>query len=106
MEFKTDWLASNPVFYNEQSQKISHNINDVIDWPNLEFHPEGFNNYLEFGYSVFGQTPIKNVRFLRHSSSAGLDENGVIKVVEHPDPVEKYIGKISNESDVYDLLVS
>ncbi len=104
--FKTDWLASNPVFYNEKLQKISHNINDVIDWNNLEFHPEGFNNYLEFGYSVFGQTPIKHVRFLRHSSSAGLNENGVIKVVADPDPVGKYIGKFSNENNVYDLIVS
>ena len=61
--FKTDWLASNPIFYNEKLGKVSLNINDVIDFRNLEFHPEEFNNYLDFGYSILEQTPIKNVKF-------------------------------------------
>jgi hypothetical protein len=50
--FETDWLASQPVFYNERTGKASHNINDVIDYTNLEFDREGFNNYVDFGYSV------------------------------------------------------
>ncbi|MDD3608051.1 MAG: hypothetical protein PHQ20_04680, partial [Candidatus Moranbacteria bacterium] len=90
--FKTDWLASRPVFYNEKTLKISYNINDVIDYKNLEFHSEGFNNFLDFGYSVFGQTPIKNVKFLRHSSEIFV-KNGKLKIAKHPDPVIKWFEK-------------
>ena len=61
---KTDWLASNPVFYNENTKKASHNINDVIDFKNIVFHPEGLYNYIDFGYSVFEQTPLRGVKFL------------------------------------------
>jgi hypothetical protein len=101
--FRTDWLASKPVFYNEKTLKISYNINDVIDYKNLEFHPEGFNNFLDFGYSVFGQTPIKNVKFLRHSSEIFV-ENGKLKIIEHPDPVIKWFEKHSNYSDEEEVL--
>lgn len=57
--FETDWLASQSVFYNEKTGQASHNINDVLNYTNLEFHPEGFNNYPDFGYSVLEQTPVR-----------------------------------------------
>jgi hypothetical protein len=90
--FKTDWLNSNPVFYNQKTKKISHNINDVIDFKNLEFHPEGLNNYLDFGYSVFGQTPIKEVKFLRHSSEIYI-KKGELIINEKDDPVIDWFKK-------------
>jgi hypothetical protein len=101
--FKTDWLASRPVFYNEKTLKISHNINDVIDFSNLEFHSEGFNNYLDFGYSVFGQTPVKYVKFLRHSSEIFV-KNGKLKIIEHLDPVKKWFDEHPNYSDENEVL--
>lgn len=104
--FKTDWLASTPVFYNEKSHKISHNINDVIDWYSIEFHPEGLNNYLDFGYSVFGQTPVKNVKFLKHSSEIFL-HNNELKIINHPDPVLDWFSShpsCSREKDVLELI--
>ncbi|HEU4859385.1 MAG TPA: hypothetical protein VFT15_06105, partial [Chitinophagaceae bacterium] len=56
VEYVTDWLASNTIFYNEKTRHVSHNINNVIDFRNLEFDAEGLNNYLDFGYCVFEQT--------------------------------------------------
>ncbi len=105
-KFRTDWLASRPVFYNEKTLKISHNVNDVIDFEDIEIHSEGFNNYLNFGYSVFGQTPVKNVKFLRHSSEIFV-ENNKIKIIEHPDPVEKWFSEkteYSDENEVMELI--
>jgi hypothetical protein len=102
--FETDWLASDPVFYNEITGKASRNINDVIDFKNVEFHPEGFNNYLEFGYSAFEQTPIKNVKFLRHSSRLVIDDQNRIQVEYLDDSAEPWIGKQSQEDDVIDLI--
>lgn len=102
--FKTDWLASRPVFYNDVIGKASYNINDVIDLNNFEFHPEGFNSYLDFGYSVFEQTPIKHVKFLRYSSILTVQDNGKLQIEYLDDPVDKWIGKTSHEDDVFELL--
>ncbi|HAL64812.1 MAG TPA: hypothetical protein DCP10_04500 [Bacteroidales bacterium] len=105
-KFKTDWLASEPVFYNQLTKKISHNINDVIDFKNIEFHPEGLSNFLDFGYSVFGQTSLKHVKFLRHSSEIFI-KNGKLNIIEHPDPVDEWFRKhpkYSDEDEVLDLI--
>ncbi len=102
--FETDWLASQPVFYNEKTGQASHNINDVIDYDNLELHPEGFNNYLDFGYSVLEQTPVRHVKFLRHSSRLWVDEQGVLSVEYLDDPVEQWLDYRLSEEDVIDLI--
>lgn len=98
--YETDWLASCPVFYNERTGKVSHNINDVIDFANIDFDPEGFNNYLDFGYSVFEQTPVKHVKFLRHSSRLVVHDDGHLEVEYLDDPVEQWIDRTSHEDDV------
>lgn len=100
---KTDWLASEPVFYNEMTGEISYNINDVIDWNNIDFHPEGLINYLDFGYSVFEQTPLKGIKFLRHSSQVS-NENGRINLAYFDDMALKQIGKETSEDDVMQML--
>lgn len=102
--FETDWLASQPIFYNEKTGQASHNINDVIDYTNLELHPEGFNNYLDFGYSVLEQTPVKHVKFLRHSSRLWVDEKGVLSVEYLDDPVEQWLDYRLSEEDIIDLI--
>jgi hypothetical protein len=102
--FETDWLASNPVFYNEKTGQASHNINDVVDYVNLEFYPEGFNNYLDFGYSILEQTPIKHVKFLRYSSRLWRDEQDQLSVEYLDDPVEQWLDYRLSEDDVIDLI--
>jgi len=102
--YETDWLSSKPVFYNDLTGKVSYNVNDVIDYTNLEFDPEGLNNYLDFGYSVFEQTPVKHVKFLRHSSRLMVNDNGRIEIECLDDPLEKWIGKTSHEHDILQLL--
>lgn len=89
---ETDWLGSRPIFYNEKTLKISDNINEVIDFSDLEFHPEGFNNYLRYGYTVFGQTIVKNVKALRYSSSIRKENNQLI-IDEKEDPVKQLYRK-------------
>lgn len=104
MIYETDWLASKPFFYNVHTSKASHNINDVIDYSNLEFHPEGFNNYLDFGYSVLEQTPVKHVKFLRHSSRLWRDEQGRLSVEYLGDPFEQWLDYHLSEEDIIDLV--
>ena len=104
--WETDWLASRPIFYNEKNGKISYNINDVIDFPNLEFDPEGLNNYLDFGFSVFEQTLVKNVKFLRHSSQLIKYDDGTISVEYFKDSVEQNLGANTNEDEVLGFIES
>jgi asparagine synthetase B (glutamine-hydrolysing) len=102
--FETDWLGTQPVFYNEQTRKAGYNIHDIIDYPDLELDPEGFNNYLDFGYSVFEQTPVKHVKFLRHSSRLQVDEQGKLTVERLPDPLEKFVSPQYSETEVLDMI--
>ena len=102
--WETDWLASQPIFYNEQTLRVSHNVNDVIDFRNLEFDAEGFNNYLTFGYSVFQQTPIRHVKFLPPATRLTVYADGILDLSPVGDPVDDWLGRISTESDVFAAL--
>lgn len=103
MILETDWLGLTPIFYNEVTKKTSRNINDVIDFSNFEFDENGLNDYLDFGYSVFGYTPIKNVRYVPPHSRLEIKDDE-ITVTELPDPALKYLDKLSNENDVFDMI--
>ena len=85
---KTDWINSKPVFYNTKTLKTSDNMLSVWDGG---FDNEGLYDFLTFGYQVFEQTALKDVKKLRHSSEI---KDG--KIIEYPDPIEKYIGKVSS----------
>jgi hypothetical protein len=104
--FETDWLASSPVFYNDKTGRASHNINDVIDYSNLELDPEGLNDFLDFGYSVLEQTPVKHVKLLRHSSRLFRDDSGAFAVQYLDDPVGDRLHRASTLEDVLSLLQS
>ncbi len=102
--FETDWLGSQPVFYNERTARVSHNINDVIDFANLQFHPEGFNNYLRFGYAVFQQTPIRHVKFLPPATRLSFEPNGRLALTPLADGLPDRLARSSAERDVLALL--
>ncbi len=98
--YTSDWLSSRPIFYNKKTGKVSDNINDVIDYEQFSFHAEGLRNYLEFGYSVFEQTPVRNVKFLRHSSTMSQREDGSLCIEHNPDIVDEWIGRETSEEDL------
>lgn len=98
MTFSTDWLGMNTYYFNDKTCLVSKNINDVIDYKNFAFDPDGLINYLDFGYSVFGQTPIKDVKFLLPNSNLVVN-HGHIFLEEKEDVVESYVNvKSSTES--------
>src|SRR3989339_2161957 len=102
--YQSDWLASYPIFYHEKTGAISHNVNDVIDYSNLIFHPEGLANYLSWGYSVFGQTPIKNVKFLLPNQIISSSPSHQISIIDIPDPVAGWSHKPTKPGDVIELI--
>jgi hypothetical protein len=103
--FETDWLASKPFFYNLKNGLASSNINNITNCnTSINFHPEGLQNYLDYGYSVFGQTPLENVKFLPPSSRLFRQHDGKLIVEQMNDPVEKWIDYSLSENDIIDLI--
>ena len=61
------WLSSVPIFYNHNEHIVSTLCTKTIQEQKPTPNPEGINNYLEFGYSVFEQTPVEQVKFLLYN---------------------------------------
>lgn len=102
--YQSDWIGSRPYFFNTQTGASSHNVNDVIDFKNLEFDPEGLINYLDFGYSVFGKTPIKNVHFLRPNQLLYKHSNGSFEISNGEDFFASRIGMKSSENLAWEAI--
>jgi hypothetical protein len=79
-------------------------MNDVIDYGDFAFHPEGLNNFLEFGFSVLGQTPVRDVKFLPPSSKLTVNGKGTLQINPLPDPIDAYAHKTSHPHDVFHAL--
>lgn len=100
--FESDWLASQPFFYNLKSGRASHNVNDVVDLANVEFDPEGFNDFLDWGFSVFERTPLRDVRMLRYSSRLLSGPDG-LRVKHLDDPAWAWLERQSTVNEVLEL---
>ena len=83
---ENDWLGSIPIFYNSKELIISTLSRKTLK--NKIIHPEGLNNYFEFGYSVLEQTLFKNVKFMRYFSKIVIDSNN-LNVVYKEDHILK-----------------
>lgn len=100
---KGNWVGFDTVFYNEITGKHSLSINEVIDFSNLEIDLEGLAAYLDFGYCVFGRTPVKYVRYLLpHQVLKEIDSK--LQIEDSADDTLTYLGKTTHEDDVLDLL--
>ena len=99
----TDWLGTNPVFYNTKTKTYSHNIHKVIDYGDVDLDPDGLHDYFDFGYSIFGNTPVKNVKFLEPHSTLTVSGND-LHITENTDPVLEYLDKVSTPDEVLEKI--
>ncbi len=94
-----DWLPSKNYYYNTRTCKISDNINDLIEHGHVQYEPEGLCNYLDYGFSVFGQTIIDEIKMLEPNMRVSHDSKGNL-IVEHlDDPFDKLLAKETNEEE-------
>lgn len=101
-QLSTDWIASTPIFFNKKNRKFSTDIHDVIDYGNIEIDEEGLLNYLEFGFSVFGYTPIKDVEFLLPNQEVSIHDGEII-IRDLKDPAEKFFHNTTTPREVISL---
>ncbi len=100
-----DWLGSIPVFFNPTTQVVSTLFGKVAEGSNTVVHPEGLANYLDFGFPVFGQTPLADINFMRYYSVLRLTGSS-LTVSNKADPVDPTSTKTSTPHDVLSLLQS
>ncbi|MEM6630826.1 MAG: asparagine synthase-related protein [Bacteroidota bacterium] len=106
---ESDWLATQTFFFNSHTGKISQSISEVINFANFEWNWEGLENYLSIGYSVLGETPVKNVKFLQANSHLVKDKKGQLTTFENYDKEQELLGKLEVETqpaEVVELLRS
>lgn len=102
---KGNWVGYRTLFFNQKTQQYSEHINQVIDYNNLEIDPEGLAAYLDYGYCVFGRTPVKNVRYLLPYQSLHLGENG-LQLHQTKDQTLELLGVPSSEDTVLEQIGS
>ena len=103
--FETDWVNFTRCFYNSRTGRFGTCINDVIDLSNLEIDREGLQDYLDFGYCVFGHTPVKDVHFLPHSSQLLRRDDGSLEVRHLEDKALHCLESIHwSEDEIWDYL--
>jgi asparagine synthetase B (glutamine-hydrolysing) len=102
--FETDWVGSRPFYYNIMTGTASACVNDVIDFADLEVDAQGFNDYLEFGYTPGERTPVRDVRVLPPHSRLFREPDGSLLVERLPDPVRGRLDVRTREEDVIELL--
>jgi Asparagine synthase len=84
--YQTDWLATETVFYHERTAQVSQNILQIIDYKDFDWDWPGLQNYLAFGYSVFGRTPVRGVRFVPPASQLTVANGQLVVANLQPDP--------------------
>ena len=102
---RTDWLASELVFYLADGSACSRSAGELIRTAsNLEIHPEGLYNYLDYGYSVFSQTPVKQLMFMPPCAELVRRADGGFACESGPDPYDQIDRYRLSESDLIDLV--
>ena len=97
--FESDWVASSPYFYNTRTGQAGPFINDVIDCANLEIDHQGLRDYMDFGYCVFGHTPVRDVHVLPHSSRLIRLDDGTLRVERMEDAAVKALDEMALSED-------
>ena len=103
--WQTDWLASEPVFYDQSTNTASLHFNEVLlKKKKFDLHSEGLYNFFDFGYSVFGQTPVKDIKFLPPSNRLIKDQQGRLHVEKKNDPIHHWCSYRLCEEDIIELI--
>lgn len=100
---ETDWLGFNSIFYNEKTCKVSSRMLDVIDFNDVNFNACGLFNYINYGFSVYGLTPIEGVKFTLPNTVLRI-QNGSIIIDKKPDPVLNKLDIPERSDDVIEKL--
>ncbi|ENM2866646.1 asparagine synthase-related protein [Citrobacter koseri] len=97
---KNDWLASLPLFYNEETKVVSTFYNAVID--SISFDKTGCNAYFRYGYSFQGSTPFENIKFLTPNSTIrlGVERFEIIKNPRFSDDITRLTKNKSTANEI------
>ena len=101
---ETNWLGSNLIFYNTVTGSYDKNINNVFLSEDAELDSDGFDSYVKYGFSVFGDTPIKNVKFTLPNTKLLKKPSGELQLQRLPDPILEILGNQTSEALALDRI--
>jgi hypothetical protein len=105
--FESDWLGSCPCFYHGDQGIWGTSMPEVVRKSGAsELDGNGLYNFLDFGFSVLEETPVRGIRSLRHSSRLVRDDDGRVTPHYLGDPIERWSEERLSESDVIELIRS
>jgi hypothetical protein len=99
-----DWLGTQPLFYHEKTGRFSPDLDAVIDLRTLDFDPDGLRDYLDFGYCVFGRTPVRHVRFLTPGRALHRAADGTLAEIAGDDPSDAILAGETREDETIEQL--
>lgn len=94
------WLGLPTVYYRESDLAWSTSIWDLFDPATFEFDHAGLSTYLRFGFSAFGRTPIRGIRFCLANQRIETQADGRRKVVTDSDPAVAWVGRVGDPERV------
>ena len=93
------------MFYNTiTNQHAVNSISDVIDYQRFDWHVDGLKNYLDFGYSVMGQTPVRGVKFLQSNEILCRSNEGKLIVDQNITADHDFHERLTSHSNVGDVI--
>jgi hypothetical protein len=109
--FETDWLASTPLFVDHEHGRVETSMARLTGEGgdgarHRAFNPEGLHDFLDFGYSVFGQTPLQGIGLLPHACRVTRTLAGDLEITDTRDPFDDYDGFRLSEADLVELVRS
>lgn len=104
-EATTDWLSSVPTYFLADGAGHSQSAGELVrKATDVVIHPEGLYNYLEFGYSVFSQTPVTQLRFMPPSAKLRRTVDGRYECEIGKDPFDQIDQYQLREHDIIELV--
>ena len=101
---RNNWINAAPTFFNQRTGLYSSRLWDVVDVHTFEWDYTGLLLFLQYGYCVFGRTPIADVHYTEANQELWL-ENGKLVVKESTDPMTQlHMDDTSKPGDIYSLV--
>lgn len=79
-KIKVNFLGLPKIFYRESDNKFSFNFGDLVDYDKFELCTTGTAEYLDFGYSVFGITPVRGIKYVLPGHDVVIKDGCIIDI--------------------------
>ena len=99
----TDWLGSRPIFFRTDLPRFASDCGMMIGGLTPEVDWAGLNTFCEFGYSVLGRTPFRDLSMVPPDSDVRVVD-GRVSVLKSRDTFQEFVEFSLPEADILESL--